>query len=95
MNKNNLQFSKQFYSHGGGGSLKELIEIVACWEFLFRDPLNEHCSPNNLFQETLFIDCNPHCLMDVMSHNDLIMNNINIFFAKILVKNIVIKPRFF
>lgn len=92
---NNLTFAKNLYQHASSRNLDELIEIVASWKFLFNDFLNEHCSPNQFFDGTLFIDCNPNCMIQLMEKKAIIIDSINTFFAKNLTKAVVLKPRFF
>jgi hypothetical protein len=90
----NLQFAKKLYSNVNQQNIKELIEIVANWRFIFINKLNEFCEPAQLFNNTLFINCNSNAMIDLLSYKQLITNSINCFFHHNVVNTIVFRPNF-
>lgn len=89
-----MSFAKNFYNKNNCANLHELIELVANWQFVFINPLNEFCSPNRIFNKTIYIDCNSGSIIDLMEFKSTIVNNINIYFGQVLVTNVVFLPRF-
>ena len=92
--ENKFVFVGDMYNKLGCKKINELIEIISSWNFIFNHSLNQYSTPNHLYNETLFIECEPNCILDLMNHKTKIINNINIFFAKKIVKNVILAPKF-
>lgn len=92
-------FIKNFYRVNQARNIPELIDLIGAWSMVFVNDLNTKCSPNRIFSngsdKTLFVDCDAEALIDLMSYKILIINKVNLYFAKEIINSVVFTVRFF
>lgn len=91
--KSSLDFVKKFYNQNyslRNNSNLYFINIIGSWKYLFLNrKLMEISQPSNILDDTLFISITPMAFMEVLNEKNNLINRINCFFGKIVIKNIV------